>query len=180
PELVTRIVPRQSSSAFLTARFTYTGESRLSSGELRIYVDGRYGGITRISAMNRNAEVVLPMGVDPSIQMTSTNQGGEKGSKGLLGKRQQETTDYLFSITNRRASAALIEVLDRIPVAVDRSVKVSVPESATPPAETDIDNVRGTVAWRRTLEPDEPWKISHRYTLSYPADKELVRRVVRN
>ncbi|MEM1091142.1 MAG: mucoidy inhibitor MuiA family protein [Pseudomonadota bacterium] len=180
PKLITTVVPRSSLTAFLTARFVYTGPARLAGGDLRIFVDGRYSGVTRISALNRNADVVLPMGVDPSIELKVNDQFGASRDQGLLGKRRQESTDYLFTLVNRRDGESQVEVLDRIPVAVDRSVKVSVPDTATEPAATDVDDLGGVLAWRKTLSRNETWTIRHQYSITYPADQELVRRVIRN
>ena len=82
----------------------------------------------------------------------------------------------LYEITNRRGSAATVEVIDRYPVAAHEDVEVTVPDDATPPTERDVEDQPGVILWRKDLGPGQSWRIDHQYLVSYPADKRISRR----
>lgn len=175
-ELVTRIVPRQNTQAFLTARFTYTDSLPLYQSEMRVYVDGVFSGLSEMPTALPQTEVTLPMGQDRRVEVKSEIKGGEDGTRGVIGRRKSEVTDYVFEITNRREKPSVIEVVDRIPVARNRDIDVEVPKSATEPTERDIDDQPGLVIWSKNLDGGESWRIRHQYTVSYPAKMRLIRR----
>ncbi|MEM9530251.1 MAG: mucoidy inhibitor MuiA family protein [Pseudomonadota bacterium] len=176
PTLITTVVPRQSGEAFLTARFGYRGLTWLAPGNLSLFVDGNYAGKLRSPAMLPGKEVVLPFGQDPLVEVKVADQGGSAGRGGIVRRRQEQATDFLFTLTNRRRAPTDVEVLDLIPQAVNRAIEVEVPKTATPPSQSGLDDRPGVVAWRRTLAPGEAWQIRHQYEVSYPADQRLVQR----
>ncbi len=175
-ELVTRVVPRDSERAFLTAGFVYDGDLPLYASAMRVYVDGAYAGMTEMPTALPDAEVLLPMGEDRRVTVRATDRGRERGRTGIVSRYNTEAHSYLFEITNRRSSPTRVEVRDRYPVARNSDIEVDVRRGATPPDETDVDEKPGVVLWRRDVEPGETWRIEHGYTVSYPADKVLTRR----
>lgn len=174
-DLVTEVVPRSSTQAFLTARFVYDRKVPLYGSQMSIYVDGAYAGVSEMPTALPQAEIVLPMGQDRRIEVTSETQGGEDGEGGLVSRRKTETTDFLFEITNRRSTSSYVEVRDLYPVARNKDIDVEVPRTATPPDERDLDDQPGLILWRKELSPGESWRIRHQYSISYPAKMLLSR-----
>lgn len=174
-ELVTRVVPRQSTEAYLTARFTYEEDLPLFASSVRIYVDGVYSGNAAMPEVMPGASVMLPMGQDRRLVVKSESQGGKDSESGILSRRKIEKTDYLFEITNRRSKPTVVEVLDRVPVSRNSEIDVEVPRTATSPSERDIDDKPGLLLWQNTLDGGETWQIRHQYTVSYPSDEAIVR-----
>jgi len=170
------VVPRESTDAFLAARFAYNQTLPLSASEMRLFVDGVYAGLSHMPAALPNSELTLPMGQDRRVEVKSLVQAGQDGVGGILSKRKTENTDYLFQITNRRAKTNLVEVYDRYPVAKNKVIKVDVPSSATEPTEKNIEGQPGVVVWRKELAGDEEWEIRHQYSVSYPANSQVVRQ----
>lgn len=173
--LITQIVPRQSTGAFLAARFTYDQAVPLYGSDMRVYVDGVYAGASQLPTALPQAEVTLPMGQDRRVEVKVTNQGGQRGEQGIIGKRKTEVTDYQFDITNRRNRTTDVEVFDRYPVARNKSIDVDVPRSATEPSATDLDNEPGLIVWRKALDGGASWTIRHTFEVSYPANEQLRR-----
>lgn len=171
--LVTRITPRQSAEAFLTARIGNESDLPLVAGTMRVFIDGAYVGSSTFPELLPGSETVLPMGPDRRIDVLAIDQGGEKGSQGILSSRTTELTDFLFEVVNRHATAAEIEVLDYYPVSRDERIEVTVPRGATAPDSRDLEERPGVIAWRRQLEPGESWRIAHRYEVSYPGNTVL-------
>jgi len=172
-ELVTRVVPRQSTQAFLLAKFVYDQALPLQSSKMTVYVDGVYVGETQMPTALRQAEMELPMGRDRRVEVRLESQGGEKGKQGIISKRKSESTDYVFEVINRRSTVSQVEVLDLYPVARNSDIEVTVPRSATPPDERDIDDQPGLVLWRKSLATGETWRIRHQYEITYPAKSVL-------
>lgn len=172
-ELVTQIVPRESTEAFLAARFTYQQDLPMYAGDMRVFVDGVYVGISGMPSVLPQAEVTLPMGQDRRVLVSSRSQVGQKGKAGLISKRITESVDYLFEITNRRAAETLVEVFDRYPVARNKAIEIDIPRTATEPSEKDVDKQPGVIVWRKPLAAGEKMQIQHQYTVSYPDKFEL-------
>ncbi|NOX70221.1 MAG: mucoidy inhibitor MuiA family protein [Gammaproteobacteria bacterium] len=174
-DLVTQVVPRESTQAYLAARFTYDASLPLYGSTMTVYVDGTYVGETRMPTALPQAELMLPMGQDRRVEIRVQTQGGERGKQGIVNKRKSEATDYLFEIINHRGLASEVEVFDFYPVARNRTIEVTVPRSATTPDERDIDDKPGLIVWRKTLDAGATWRIRHQYTVTYPA-RSVLRR----
>ncbi len=172
--LVTKVVPRESEQAFLTARFTYDQKLPLYSSNMTVFVDGVFAGNSTMPTALPQSEVELPMGQDRRIEVNAVALGDTSGDKGIVRKRRTEATDYIFTLTNRRATSSTVEVHDLYPVSRDKAINVEVPKTATAPTETDIDDEPGLILWRKELAPGDNWQIRHQYTVSYPADSRLI------
>ncbi len=173
--LLTTVVPIESTEAFLQARFTYTESLPLFASSMRVYVDGVFAGETQMPEALPQSEVTLPMGQDRRIEVRVRPQEDERDRRGMISKRQYETTHRLYEITNQRPTATFVEVLDRYPVAEERDIRVEVANDATEPDERDVDDEPGIIKFVRRLEGGESWTIRQRFTVSYPADKTLSR-----
>lgn len=175
-ELVTQVVPRESTQAFLAARFVYNQSVPLYSSEMLVFVDDVFAGFSEMPTVLPKTEVLLPVGQDRRVEVKAETQGGEDGTSGIIGRRKSEVTDYVFEITNRRDQPGFVEVLDRIPVARNREIDVDVPTTATTPTEKDLDDQPGLVMWSKTVGAGESWRIRHQYTVSYPEKYVLIRQ----
>lgn len=173
-ELVTQIVPRQKTEAFLTAKLVNTGGDPLYSSSMNVFVDGVFMGEAMMPSLLPGAEVNLPMGQDPRIEVKVVDQGGKDAKSGVFKKQRIEAMDLVYQITNRRPGAALVEVRDAYPVAKNRDIKIEQADNATPPTVEDEDKQAGVMVWRKSVEAGETWSIRYAYTLTYPADERLV------
>ena len=175
-ELVTRVVPSRSAAGYLLARFTYDQEAPLAASRLRAFLDGNYVGESQLPRARQGAKLELPLGRNRRLEVVVEDQGGEDGESGLISKRREEAVDWLYKLTNRGDRPTMVEVLDRIPVAENEDITVTVPRSATRPTEKDLEDQPGVVLWKQTMKNGEDWRIRHQYTVSYPADQRLRRR----
>ena len=86
--LVTRITPRQNTEAFLTARNKQRESTCLSLRERCACLStGPTSGRSSFPELLPGSETVLPMGPDRRIDVLAVDQGGEKGSQGILSSR---------------------------------------------------------------------------------------------
>ena len=172
-DIATTVVPRHDSVGYLSARFVYTNDIPLPSGELKCFVDGNFIGKVALDSIHPNEDVVIPMGLDRSVNVVVESQGDVKGDKGIFRNRTVEETHFLVVVENRRSSTAKIEVLDFYPIAQHEDIRVDVHRDATVPSSHDIDNRPGRISWTKELDSREVWNIRQRYTVSYPSDSTI-------
>ncbi len=169
-ELVTRIVPETSRSAFLGARFTYTRAEPLYPAPANVYVDGTFNGTTMLPTMLEGKDVHVALGQDRRVEVQRIDKGGQVDESGFIGRNTTVPVDFLISVTNHRDTPSQIEVYDRWPVSRHEDVRVSVPRNATPPTAKDIEDRPGVLLWKKSLEGGESWEIRHAYSLTHPSD----------
>jgi len=175
-KLVTQIVPRKSTKAFLGARFTNSGKLPLQGNKMTVFVDGVLIGSTQMPTILPGAEVTLPMGQDRRVEVVVADQGGEGGNSGVIAKQQTKVTDLIYQITNRRSADTLVEVKDAYPVSRDKAIKVVVDKKASKPDEIDYEEKRGVIVWRKTLKASENWEIRQNFKVTYPAKRSVSNR----
>ncbi len=171
--VTTTVIPRHDDLGYLAAQFTFDGQFPLPGGDMRCFVDGSYVGKVFVSAINPNEDVSLPLGRDDMIEVTLESQGGTKGREGFFRNRKVEETHFLVTIQNHRSTPSSIEVLDYYPVSRHEDVEVEVHDDATPPDKKDVDDRPGRLAWIKSVGPNETWKITQRYSVSYPRDSDI-------
>lgn len=171
--LRSRIVPMESTRAFLVAEITNNTDQSLHPAPLNIYVDGTFSGQAMMPQLLAGQTVDLPLGQDRAVEVRVTDKGGETDTSGLLGRRINEPTYQLFTIHSRHARAIEAEVFDQYPVSRHEDVEVRVARSATTPDVTNYKDQPGVVVWRKRLAAGERRDIRHEYTLSYPADQQI-------
>lgn len=168
-DFISRVYPGHSSTAFLVGRFTYAGEAPLSASDMAVYLDNTFVGKSFMPGALPQAEITLPLGQDRRLDVRLQDLAGSVGEGGVISRRNEKVTSKLFEITNRRSQSALVEVIDRVPVAVHEDIDVEIPRQATPPTESDWEDEPGVVMWRKNLAAGETWHIKHQYEVSYPA-----------
>ena len=101
-ELLTTIVPAESTLAFLQSRFVYDGTLPLFASSMRIFVDGTFAGVSRMPSTLPGSEVTLPMGLDRRVDVQVRPQADDNDRRGVINRRRYETTHTLYEVTNRR------------------------------------------------------------------------------
>ncbi|MEM7764774.1 MAG: mucoidy inhibitor MuiA family protein [Pseudomonadota bacterium] len=175
-KLVTTVIPVSSTLPFLEGKFTHAADAPIQRSRVRVYLDGAFVGVSDKSYVRPGEETSVSLGEDPFVQVRILPQGDFEQKRGVLRRRQFETTHDIYELTNRRATPTTIEVYGRYPVSENRAVEVMIGDDATPPDQTDVYDSPGIVQWRRTLGGQESWRITHQYTISYPEDATLDRR----
>lgn len=174
-ELVTKVAPENSDSAFLEARVEHQSETPLPPASMYAYVDGTYVGETSMPGMGLGEVVDIPFGLDRLVDVKVATVDDEASTSGVIGRRQVETTKERITVTNRRSSPTTVEVFARYPVPRNDKIKVRVLPDATPATEEDVEDERGVVMWRKVLGGGDDWQIDYQVELSYPRGESLNR-----
>ena len=175
-ELVARVMPAISRSAWLEALFRFEGETPIQGGDLQLFRDGAFVGRAEMDAMLPGADVRLPFGVDERIRVVVRDEAKGSGERGVVSKQRVEEHRQRVEITNYHAIPIAVEIIDRIPVSEDKGIRVEALKGASEPTIKEVDGRAGVMMWKVQAQPRQPATIRHYYAVRYPADRELVSR----
>ncbi|MEM6818929.1 MAG: mucoidy inhibitor MuiA family protein [Pseudomonadota bacterium] len=171
----TVLIPLTSPLAELEASFEHSAQAPIQESTVRVYLDGSFVGSQRKLYVRPGELMSLSLGEDPFLQVRVLPQGEYEQKRGVIRRRQFETEHTIYEITNRRTESSAIEVYGRYPVSENKAITVAIDDAATPPDEVDVYDQPGLILWRKELGAQETWRITQRYTVSYPEGEELER-----
>lgn len=170
--IVLASTPRLDSRVLLTSSFKYESETPLLSGNLSLYRDGNYVGSTQISQQQPGQEVKLSFGEDDKVKLTFQPDPDAKSEDGIFfGKRKVMKRAYQITMSNQHDKPYPIALYDNIPVAAHEDITVEL--SGDAPSDKDIDDKKGVLVWKRTLQPGAEQRLRYGYSVSYPKDKNV-------
>lgn len=172
-ELSVRSVPGLDSRALLFSQSLYDGESPLLPGKLDLFRDGVLVGDTRLALTQKDSELELGFGEDDRVQIEYLPDPEKKSESGFIAKQHVITRHRLIRVHNHHDRAMPVTVYARLPVAADEEIEVEMTSESTPPEVMDVDNKKGVIAWKRTLEAGQNIDIRFGYRVRYPSDREV-------
>ena len=145
----------------------------MPSGQARFFVDAVFVGAKALSLNGKAA--ILHFGADPQIVVTRVDQKRSSGEQGLLSKEQTVLWHWDFIVRNTRNRPVEAWVEEPFPDALDSAVSVNI-ASSPKPEEVVPGSLQGGAKiyrWKVSLAPGEVRTITHKVTVSAPADKQL-------
>ena len=173
PDLMARAVLPAGPDARLEAAFHYGGELPIDAGRVQLYRDGAYVGAAALPLLLPGSDVRVPFGVDERVRIVVRDEHTESGARGLANRLVLDEQRRRYEITSYHAVALPIEIIDRLPVAVESGIEVEVLDGATPPTQRDLDGKTGVYLWRFDGMPMQTETIRHYYSVRYPSDQRL-------
>lgn len=173
-ELVARAVPSVSRSAFLEATFKFKRDVPWGAGELQLYRDGAFVGSADTPGLLPEADVRLPFGADERIKIESHDEPAQSGTRGILGGQTVEEHRRRFDVTSYHNAVIVMELIDRVPVSHNSSIKVELLKDSTPATTRDLDGKAGVSLWKLNLQPHTRVSVRQHYAVGYPKGQRLV------
>jgi uncharacterized protein (TIGR02231 family) len=172
-EIVAQAVPMVDQTAYLMAKFTNeTDETLLPTAEARFYLDGRYVGQRGLGLIAAGDEADLSFGPIDGLRLSRTLQDRNEGDRGLIRKSNEMTEAVVIEVENLTETAWPLRVIDRVPVSEQEDLEIT--WSATPgPAEENVDDLRGILAWEFDLPAGETQTIRLDTAMEWPEGKVL-------
>ncbi|MDZ4791956.1 MAG: mucoidy inhibitor MuiA family protein [Hyphomicrobiales bacterium] len=167
-------VPKQSTTAFLNANFTYKGEAALLPGEAALYRDNVYVGSGQLPLIASGQEFNLGFGADDAVKVNRISVKREKGETGLLTSSNVDEQHFSITVKNLHAKPAVVMILDQMPYSEDEKIVVEMLPVTTQPVETNHDDKRGVLAWEMDVKPGEEKVIFLSYQITWPLKREVV------
>lgn len=162
------VVPKLDADAFLIAKATGWEEYSLLPGEANIFFEGTFVGKTFIDPNAIGDTLSVSLGRDKRI-VVKREELKDLTSKKFIGSNVREEHSWEISVRNTKAEPVTITVEDQLPVTKNKDIEV-----------TSLDNggakfepVSGKLIWKLTLQPNETKKLTYRYEVKYPKDKQI-------
>ena len=175
-QLVWRCTPSESPQVYREALTRNPFARALLPGTLDVYVEGSLVQSSTLEAVGPGGEARVGLGADERLRVArNVRQEEEKG--GLLGDLTAITYHVSIELASSGRLPVTVEVLDRVPVSAEKSVKIKL--LASSPAHEDYDQsdrrqpVKGGLRWRVPLAPEQATRIEFSYKVSFPGKQEL-------
>jgi hypothetical protein len=133
------------------AELSNDGKQLLLAGPTMSYLDGEFVGTGELPTVAAGEQFAVGFGVDAALR--ATRELVDK-SESISGGNKIIQFQYAIRLENFGSGDAKVRVLDRVPVAANKDVKVTLGESSPRPVD-DAEGLRkrGLVRWDVTVRP---------------------------
>ena len=165
-----QISPRLSAHAYLTAKVTNPSDGILLPGEVHLFQEDSFIGVSAIELIGPQEKFDLNMGVDERIKVEQKVLRAKTDISlvpGLNGKWKTIDYAYLVKLENHHPATVDISVIDQIPVSQHTDIKVEKVESDPKWNEEDKDKP-GVTKWHFQMVSQAKKEIKLSYKVKYP------------
>ncbi len=172
-----RTVPGRSPEVFRETELRNPFDAPLLAGPVEVFLDNALLTTSSIPAVDRGGTIALGLGVESRIRV-ARNTRVHESAQGLLGGSTAVEHQVTLELSSALGHAAVIEVVDRIPVSDEKDVEiVLLPGKPASEEYRQIERglpVRGGRRWLLTLPPGGKAQIDFGYRITLPAKNEIV------
>ncbi|KAA5825706.1 mucoidy inhibitor MuiA family protein [Algibacter amylolyticus] len=155
-------------NVFLTAKIGDWQQYNLLPGEVNVYFEDSYSGITTINPYAITDSLTVSLGIDPNVAIKRKPINNYKKNT-FIGHNKVIEKAYKIELKNNKPTAIDIVILDRIPVSEDKEIKVDDIETGT----SDYNSKKGILKWKTTISPNQSESYKFSYTLKYPRYRNI-------
>ncbi|MBI5119337.1 mucoidy inhibitor MuiA family protein [Candidatus Poribacteria bacterium] len=160
--------PKLSQYAYLTAKLINTTGAQWLAGNVSVFVDGDFIGISSVKPVAPNEEIDLGMGIDEGIKIKREELARKEDETRILGKKKESRFKDKITIENHKSRAVELLLIDQIPVSQHEDIEVSDVKFSEKPAERDQD--KGIIKWNLSLAAGEKKEIIIEFVVTHPLD----------
>jgi len=160
-----KIVPRQSTLAFLEVQIKNDSELPFLPGPMRTYLGDEFTGVNPIELIRPGQTTRLNFGVDQGLKVEWKELSRNKRSTGVLQDKEELTVIYQAEITNYKKQPANLRVLEPAPQVASEEIEVKLMQAEPKISETSDE---GLHTWHLTAQPWEKKTIQLTYRMTYP------------
>ncbi|WP_406683568.1 mucoidy inhibitor MuiA family protein [Seonamhaeicola sp. MEBiC1930] len=155
-------------NVFLTAKIGNWQQYNLLPGEVNIYFEDSYSGITNLNPYAVTDSLTISLGVDPNVIIKRKPTNNFKKTN-LIGSNRILEKAYDIEIKNNKTSAIDVIIIDRIPISQNKDIKVDEIDTGT----SDYNDKKGILKWKANIDS----KISKTYKFSYSVKYPRFRKI---
>ncbi|WP_189358509.1 DUF4139 domain-containing protein [Algibacter mikhailovii] len=155
-------------NVFLTAKIGDWQQYNLLPGEVNVYFEDSYSGITTINPYAVTDSLTISLGVDPNVAIKRKPMNNYKKNT-LIGNNRVLDKAYDIEIKNNKSTAVNVVIVDRIPVSENKEIKVDNIETGT----SDYNSKKGLLNWKTTISPNQSKTYKFSYSIKYPRYKNI-------
>lgn len=160
-------IPKVKNGAFLIARIKDWESLGLIDGDINLYYNDTYQGISKLKTNEVSDTLDLSMGKENNF-IVSRKKVSTSSRKNLIGFNIKEVLTYEIQVKNNKAESGIIELKDQIPISISKDVEVK----ALDLSRGKLDPLTGQVTWSVSLDPGETKKLTLRFSIKYPKSKK--------
>lgn len=155
-------------NVFLTAKIGNWQQYNLLPGEVNVYFEDSYSGITNINPYSTTDSLTVSLGIDPNVVITRKPTNNFKKIN-LIGNNRILDKSYEIHIKNNKTSAIDVLIVDRIPVSQNKDIKVDVMDTGT----SDYDTKKGILKWKAQINTNSSKTHYFSYAVKYPKYRKI-------
>jgi uncharacterized protein (TIGR02231 family) len=160
--------PKLDNDAFLLAKVTGWEEYNLLPGEANIFFEGTFVGKSYIDPTSVKDTLSVSLGRDKRI-VVKREKLKDLTSRNFIGSTKKETYAYEVTVRNTKSESIKIVLEDQIPVSQNTQIEVNMLENVG--AKFNKDS--GKLSWEMELKPNETRKLTYKFEVKYPKDKQV-------
>ncbi|MFH2095261.1 MAG: DUF4139 domain-containing protein, partial [Bacteroidota bacterium] len=159
-------VPKLDKDAFLLARVSGWEEYNLLSGNVNLFFEGTYVGVSYIDSRSTKDTIDFSLGRDKNIVVTRIRLK-EFSSKKTIGLNQKETIAWEINVRNKKKQDISIVIEDQFPISSNKDIEIEQLEKS----DAKYDSDTGILKWEFQLKPAETKKMKLMYSVKYPKNQ---------
>lgn len=172
PEIEARAIPRHDQTAFVMTRFTNPAPEVLLPGQAYLFREGTLVGATWLTGIAPGQETEIAFGAIEGLQLTRDMPRRSEGDRGLLSASTEREEVAVMTLKNLTGESWPVRLMDLVPYSEQEDLQITF--SADPaPDETDVDSMRGVLAWRFDLAAGEERSVMLSYRMRWPEGMQV-------
>ena len=164
------VAPEFGEVAYLRAKATNGTDLTFLAGAANVFRGEEYVGRAALELTVPGAEFEYYLGADDRLKVEYDCQRITDESSGLTGANRKITVKAEANLENHTGAAANVVVKQRLPVPLNKDIKVKMTEAKPKPAEKADD---GLLEWQLTLKEGEKKKITFNYDVEFPKGRDV-------
>ncbi|WP_020571332.1 DUF4139 domain-containing protein [Neolewinella persica] len=162
-------VPKFTPDAYLTAEIKEWEQYNLLSGEVQLFFEGTYLGVSKLDVANTSDVLEISLGKDPGI-VIERQETDDSRKKNLFGSRTTQTREYKIKVRNTKEVPVNLTILDQVPISGDENIDIK-PEIAS---NFQMDTNTGILTWKQELGPKKEVTAVFGYSVRFPNNYRVV------
>lgn len=161
--------PKLDRDAFLYARTTGWEDLNLLPGEANVFFEGTFVGQSYLQLDVPKDTLEISLGRDKGVVVERVKRK-TTDQKAIVGSKRTVTIGWDLTVRNTKGTAVDLEVRDQYPLSPQSEIEVKLEDKGG----AVVDDQKGTLTWKFTLEPKASKKLGFSYTVKHPKDMPVV------
>jgi uncharacterized protein (TIGR02231 family) len=162
------VAPKLDPQAFLLAKATGWEEFNLLPGDANIFFEGTFVGKSYIDPNVIKDTLSVSLGRDKRI-VVKREKLKDFSTRKFIGTNQRDSYAYELSIRNTKNEPVRIVIEDQVPVSQNNQIEITITDVGGATYNKDT----GKLMWDITLSPSEAKKVSYKFEVKYPKDRQI-------
>jgi hypothetical protein len=162
-------VPKFTPDAYLTAEVSDWEQYNLLSGEVQLFFEGTYLGLSKLDVANTSDVLEISLGKDPGI-IIERQETDDSRKKNLFRSRTTQTREYKIKVRNTKGVPVNLTILDQVPISGDESIDIKTEVSPY----FKMDTSTGILTWKQELGPKKEATAVFGYSVKFPMNYRVI------